>query len=37
VSPALIAREADIDEMFELIERSLVQALDRVASVHGVA
>ena len=33
VLPALIAQKADIDEMFELIERSLVQALDRVASV----
>jgi adenosylmethionine-8-amino-7-oxononanoate aminotransferase len=37
VAPALLAQKSDIDEMFELIERSLVQALDRVASVHSVA
>jgi adenosylmethionine-8-amino-7-oxononanoate aminotransferase len=30
VSPALIAEEADIDEMCDLIEKSLAAALDRV-------
>jgi adenosylmethionine-8-amino-7-oxononanoate aminotransferase len=33
VAPALIAEEPDLDEMFELIEKSLVQALDEVG--HG--
>jgi adenosylmethionine-8-amino-7-oxononanoate aminotransferase len=37
VSPALIATKAEIDELFELLERSFVQALDRVASVASVA
>lgn len=32
VSPALIAEESDIDEMCGLIEKSLEQALDRVAA-----
>jgi adenosylmethionine-8-amino-7-oxononanoate aminotransferase len=32
VSPALIAEESDLDEMCDLIERSLVQALEVVTS-----
>lgn len=38
VAPALIAKESDLDEMYELIERSLVQALELVTSadVHRV-
>jgi hypothetical protein len=30
VAPALIAKKADIDEMFELIEKSLKDALKKV-------
>ncbi len=33
VAPALIVQKSDVDEMFALIERSLTQALDRVACV----
>ena len=32
VAPALIAEESDLDEMCELIEKSLVQALELVGS-----
>ena len=30
VAPALVAEESDLDEMCDLIEKSLVQALERV-------
>jgi adenosylmethionine-8-amino-7-oxononanoate aminotransferase len=33
VAPALIAEEADLEEMVALIDKSLVQALDRVAAL----
>ena len=35
VAPALIAQKQDIDEMFELIERTLVQALAQVSARPG--
>jgi len=34
VAPALIAEESDLDEMCELIEKSLLQALEQVGAVH---
>jgi adenosylmethionine-8-amino-7-oxononanoate aminotransferase len=37
VAPALIAEKQDIDEMFSLIERSLVHALDQVSTRQGAA
>jgi adenosylmethionine-8-amino-7-oxononanoate aminotransferase len=37
VAPALIAEESDLDEMCELIDRSLVQALDQVAEMRPCA
>jgi adenosylmethionine-8-amino-7-oxononanoate aminotransferase len=33
VAPALIAEEADMEEMVALIDKSLKQALDRVAAL----
>ncbi|MGD0129641.1 MAG: aspartate aminotransferase family protein [Terriglobia bacterium] len=37
VAPALTAGQSEIDEMCDLIERSLVQALESVGSTHRVA
>ena len=37
VAPALTAGQSEIDEMCDLIERSLLQALEAVGSRHGVA
>jgi adenosylmethionine-8-amino-7-oxononanoate aminotransferase len=35
VSPALIAEKSDLDQMCELIENSLVDALDEVTRMDG--
>jgi 4-aminobutyrate aminotransferase-like enzyme len=37
VAPALIAEESDLDEMCELIEKSLTEALDEVTRGRGTA
>ena len=35
LAPALVITEGEIDEMFDLLEQSLEDALQRVAAGHG--